>query len=153
MEHFQNVLLISTSVIVPRKAMVFKHQKKQRLEFIITTTKRSACYDLEIYPQKRFNFLQAKGHARYKFRALDSHLLMHLENKGRRQEKNKRQPSPLRCLTGLSVCISWCIFRTILKIKMGVSDLKKTGMILSHCFCSTLNYCKIRDLLTHDVKL
>lgn len=26
---------------------------------------------LEVHPQKRFAFLQAKGHARYKFRALN----------------------------------------------------------------------------------
>lgn len=80
----------------------------------MTIDNRSTGDGLEVYSQKRFAFLQAKGHARYKFRALDSHLLMHLENKGRRQEKNRRQPSPFRCFTGLCVCISWCIFRTIL---------------------------------------
>lgn len=51
------------------------------------------------------------------------------------------------------VCISWCILRTRLSINMGVSDRKKTGIILSWCFHSTLNYCKIRKWLNHDVKL
>lgn len=92
----------------------------------MTSDKRSTCNGLEFYPQKRFAFLQAKGHARNKLRVLESHLLMHLENKGRRQEKDRRQPSPFKCLSGLCVPISWCIFRTILSIKTGVSNLKES---------------------------
>lgn len=75
----------------------------QRLEFTCDERENSICNGVEVHPQKRFAFLQAKGHARYKFRALNSHLLMHLENKGRRQEKDRRQPSPFRCLSGLCI--------------------------------------------------
>ena len=75
----------------------------QRLEFIYDNREKSTHDGLEVYPQKRFAFLQAKGHARYIFRALNSHPLMHLENKGRRQEEGKKRPSPFRYLSGLCV--------------------------------------------------
>ena len=80
-------------------------KNSQRPEFIYDN-KTPPGDGLEVSSQKRSAFLQAKGHTRYKFRALDSHLLMHLENKGRRREKNRRQPSPFRCPTAsVRVCV------------------------------------------------
>lgn len=89
----------------PKKLLYLHPQKEHpKTNLFRQVNERSPRDGLEVYPHKRLAFLQAKGHTRYKFRALNSHLLMHLENKGRRQEKDRRQPSPFRCLPGLCVC-------------------------------------------------
>ena len=99
-------------VTVPRKAALFKPQKEHpKTDLLDTTNKRISRQRPGSLPSEEICLLWAKGHTRHKFRALNSHLLRHLENKGRRRKRTGGSQVPSDVSLGC-VCASWRILGT-----------------------------------------
>lgn len=109
------VQLCSTLLLLysQKKATLVKPQKEHAKTWIYLTTEENLL-SLEACSQEGFAFPRLKVLQGVHLELWRSHLLMHLENRGRRQERTGGRQGPSLSRWVVCVCVSWCIFRTIL---------------------------------------